>query len=114
LAMPRKIYTPKRLGHDYSDAEKYGEIFVVYDKHQSPFQIRTAREIAEDFLKQHPPNDGDLLLVSGPATLNIVLANCILTRIRRLGMLIFHARDRIYIEREYYSECDTTTGQAGS
>ncbi len=112
MATTRKIYTPKKLGHDYSDAERKGEIFVVFDKTQSPFQMRGARELAMEFLEQHPPSEGDMLLISGPTSLNMVLQNCLLTKLRRLSLLIFHARDRIYIEREVFSECpDTTTGR---
>lgn len=97
------IYVTKKQGHDFSDAEQYGNLKIVFPSDRSPFQLRAASSEVDEFLKEHPPKEGDYILVSGPATLNMVLSDALLERIGRLKVLIFHARDRIYIERELVS-----------
>ncbi len=103
--MDRKpiVYVTKKLGHDFSDAEKFGDLLVVFPSDRSPFQLRAASDDVDRFLESYPPQEGDFILTSGPATLNMVLSEALLERIGRLNILIFHARDRIYIERELVS-----------
>ncbi len=105
MAMARKpnVYVTKKLGHDFSDAKKYGELCVVFPSDRSPFQLRAASAEADQFMESNPPEEGDFILTSGPATLNMILSDALLERIGRLKVLIFHARDRIYIERELVS-----------
>ena len=105
MAMARKpnVYVTKKLGHDFSDAEQYGNLHVVFPPDLSPFRLRIASEITDQFLEENPPQEGDFILTSGPATLNMVLSDALLERIGQLEILVFHARDRIYIQRELVS-----------
>jgi len=95
-----KVWIPKKAGHDYTKAVKFGQIEVILDEEVSPFnidrldeRIKTAFEMA---------SADDYIIPAGPPILNMLMVkNWPFTHMK---LLLFHARVRDYVYRELYLE----------
>ena len=99
--MKTKVFVTRvNRNQNFDDAKQYGELVFVFEPHISPFQIRTASDIVEELLAENPPSKDDMVLICGPATLSFILIDALLARFGTVTMLVFHARDRVYVKRE--------------
>jgi hypothetical protein len=92
-----KIYVVNQGAHNYETAKKYGELIPVTEAHFPIFKITLLTETLRQKLKNF--DDDDLLLLSGPAWLNIVAATMLLTKFDSVKFLVFDAKQQSYIMR---------------
>lgn len=92
----KKVYIVNNSGHDFSDAEKYGEFVVMttgdIPKYHCSETFRKFLDVMRD------SNELDLILQSGPATVNIIACCIFVAKHKRLNLLLFTGTK--YIVRE--------------
>lgn len=92
-----KVYIVNKSGHDFSDAERFGELVYLSEGSVNPFLVsRIYREFSE-ILKDSQPQD--CLVISGLQVMNAI-ASAILARVHgRVNWLQWHPRDGKYRKR---------------
>jgi hypothetical protein len=94
-----KVYVPKKLGHDISDLEQYGEIVIIFDDDFSPFSVDLARDIITKAFK-NSTSDSYLVMIGSSVFCSLMTAIWTAMFDDPLRLLIFHAKHRKYIMRE--------------
>lgn len=94
------VWVAKRAGHKLDGAALYGEVVEVFEESFSPFQLNLGAVKLKEALDARPPSSGDYMLFSGPNSLNCLLFRALLKELKVLKLLIYHARERKYVERE--------------
>ena len=95
-----KVYIVNRSIHDYSAAEKYGELVFLSEENMSKFSTSKAYRQFWEVLKNS--NSTDYLLISGLPMLGIVASFILTKKHGRLNLLLFNPSDggeKNYIER---------------
>jgi hypothetical protein len=100
----KRIWIPKVAHHDLTSADKFGERCVVFEEQFSPFMVEAAQNVIRKQFLKTPPMSGDYLLFSGSAVLSALLLQALLSRVGMLTLLIFHARERVYVERNIFAD----------
>lgn len=94
--MTRKVFIPNKGGHDYSDAERFGELIFVTEGTQNRF---ATAGIYRAFIDAMVDSDKmDYFLPSSMNIFNAIGAAVFARKHGRLNFLLF--RDGGYIERE--------------
>lgn len=82
-----KVYVPNQSFHDFSDAERYGELVFLTQGTINRMKINNVfRQVAT---LMADADAGDYLLVSGPTTVNMVAASLLAYRFGRLNLLLY-------------------------
>lgn len=93
--MPRKVYIVNKSHHDFSPAEKYGELVFMSEGPLSRYAINDmARRFAPHIETSDP---SDCILLSSLNSMNVVAAALFAARHKRLNLLIY--RNGRYVER---------------
>ena len=95
-----KVYIVNRSIHDYSAAEKFGELVFLSEENMPKFSTSKAYRQFWEVLKDSKPTDH--LLISGLPMLGIVAAFILTKKHGRLNLLLFNPSDGMkkdYIER---------------
>ena len=98
------VWVVKQAGHDLSPAKEYGSIEIITPHEASPFNVDYAVETIRERLKD--AKDTDYLLPSGPNIFNMLVYNEWMRKFGKVRFLLFHARVRKYILREYSMSTD--------
>jgi len=94
-----KVYIVNRSVHDYSSAERYGEIEYLSTGNLQRFSTSKAYRKFWPILSKSAPND--YLMLSGMPMLSIVAAFILVMKHKRLNLLIFNpvGNKKGYLER---------------
>lgn len=91
------VFILNNIGHDYSEAEKYGELRTATAGNLPIFyttqMINILKNGLEDFDKE------DFLLLSGPAVVGAMATQLILSRFDSVKVLIYDAKNQSYVAR---------------
>lgn len=91
-----KVFIPNKGSHNYSDAERYGEIVYVTKGEQNRYAIGTMVRSWVKVLRSSSPED--YILLSSLTNLCCIGAALFVLRHSRLNLLLF--RNDRYIERK--------------
>ena len=93
----RKVFIPNKSGHNFSDAERFGELIYVtegnVDRFNTSYMYRAFAEVFEG-----KSSKDDYLLVSSMNVLNCIAAACFARKHGTLNLLLFSRGE--YVERE--------------
>lgn len=85
-----KIFVANRSYHDYSDAERFGELVYLTDGSLRSYSVSQMYRIAEEHLTNSEPDD--VILISGLSAFNAVLSAFFGKLHGRLNILIYKNR----------------------
>lgn len=96
----RKVFIVDEAGHNFSGAEKFGELIILNSGSCAVFAVdrmtRTFNDRMEEFR-----GDRDYILLTGNLILNVIAMGIAMMKGGgRVKMLLFDARRKVYIERE--------------
>ena len=92
-----KVFVPNKSFHDFSDANRFGELVYLTEGTQDRFKINDLyRRIAGKLEKAGP---GDYLLISGPSTVNAITASILAYKFGRINFLVYDGAMARYISR---------------
>lgn len=92
----RKVFILSDGGHDYSDAERYGEVVVCTTGVLPKNDINRLFRELENVLDESTPKD--LILLTGPASLCAVASAMMASMHGEVHYLVFH--DGQYFEKD--------------
>jgi len=85
--MPSKVFIPNKGSHDYSEAERYGELIFVSDGIQNRFSVDQMCRTWKDFLSTSTKKD--YLLVTSLTILNCIGCAVFVAKHGVLNLLLF-------------------------
>jgi len=92
-----KVYITNKSGHDFSPAEKFGDIIFLSEGRINQYQVaRVYREYA-DILKDSSPED--YILITGLSLMSSVASAIMARKHGRVNWLQFHAQTKDYKSR---------------
>ena len=94
--MSRKVFIISNGGHDYSDAERYGEIIFCTDEVIRKDDVAQMYRVLSEALDQAEADD--LLLISSLTSLCTVAAAILAARFGELHLLLY--KDGEYVKRD--------------
>jgi hypothetical protein len=120
-----KVYIVNSAGHDFSKAEKYGELIPVVKGHMNVFRPDRGLFTIDEGLKSFTKDD--YLLLSGNTFGNVIAALCVAGRFSKIKMLVYDAKNNDYlchvldmfngdykfVRGEEYEKFQPNTGQLG-
>lgn len=105
-----KVYVVNKGGHDYSAAEKYGELIFCTEGPLSKYDVgQMYRELREAMALSSPD---DYILLTSLTTLCSVAAALFAAKHGRVNFLIF--RDDTYVERKIIIDGGSNVAKASS
>lgn len=108
--MEPKVYIVNSAGHDYSKAERFGELVVLSEGSLPVFAVDRIRVLYEEGLESFDW-ERDYLLFSGNLIPNVIALGVAIVKseMLRINVLIFDAKKRSYVERQLdFSRIRTT------
>ena len=93
-----KVYVMNKSGHDFSDAEKHGELVYLTEGKHNIFSTGAMIQDLKNKLRDFKPSE-DFLLMSGSPFVAASAMSIILTKIRSVNVLLFDAKNRVYVPR---------------
>ena len=94
----RVVYIPNKAYHDYSDAERYGELRFLTEGVVNRFDIEKLAKAVKEGLAD--AQEDDYLMISSLAVLNAIGAAFFAHRFARVNFLLF--KEGRYVERILY------------
>lgn len=91
-----KVFIINRSAHDFSDAERFGEIVYLSEGVYDPYSVAHMYRVFEEKLKDSTPED--YIVPTGLSIMQTVACSMFAVKHKRLNLLMF--RDGKYIERE--------------
>lgn len=91
------VYILNNMTHDYSKAEKFGELVNVTEGKVPIFRTETMLNILNEALKDFTQDD--FLLISGPAIVCMMAYHMLKSRLKSIRVLVFDAKEQDYIIR---------------
>jgi hypothetical protein len=92
-----RVYVPNRSFHDFSDANRFGELVYLTEGTQDRFKINDLYRRIGTKLEQAGP--GDYLLISGPSTVNAIAASILAYKFGRINYLVYDGATARYVSR---------------
>lgn len=96
--MQTKVYIPNNSGHDFSDAEKYGDLVFITQGMIDRFKINTMFRATVEALNDSKPTD--YIMVTGLTQINVIIASVFTQMHGRLNLLIYDVKKERYIPRK--------------
>ena len=96
--MQSKVFIPNNSGHDFSDAEKYGELIFITQGMIDRFKVNTMFRMTVDALSDSQPTD--YIMVTGLTQINVIIASVFTQMHGRLNLLIYDVKKEKYIPRK--------------
>lgn len=95
----RKVFIPNKSIHDFSEAEKYGELVYLSNGNMPRYKTSRIYRLFTDILDTASPDD--FVLVSGLTILNIIATLIMQAKFGYVNLLLFKSTDNgnHYIER---------------
>lgn len=92
----RRVYIPNKSHHDFSGAERFGELVFLTEGIVRRLNVNQLyRECYEKMKDAHAE---DYILVSSLSVLNLIVGSIMAHKFGRVNMLLFHHGD--YVPRE--------------
>jgi hypothetical protein len=92
-----KVYIINKSGHDYSKAEKYGEIVYLSEGKVNPMQVtKLYREFSEALANS---DKDDYLLITGLPIMSCIASSIMAHKHGYVNWLIWHPVRKDYVER---------------
>lgn len=95
--MKNKIYVINRASHDYSGAERWGELVYLSDGSVNRYATNKIYRIFEDVLSESSPND--YILLTGLTVMSSIATAIFAHKHSQLNLLIFRPNTHTYAER---------------
>jgi hypothetical protein len=93
-----RVYIPNRSYHDFKGATKYGElVFLTEGRLPNRYQLNDLALMCSQ--KMQGAGQDDMLLVSGPTTLNCIAAALLAHKFGRINFLIYDQKTDKYTQR---------------
>lgn len=112
MATSKTVYVINKSSHDYSEAERFGELIFLSKGRRNKLAVASMYREFEESLKHSEPTD--YILTSGLTIMNIIACAIFALKHKRLNLLIFHVDERnkdgyykmrtINFEEERYEE----------
>ena len=109
--MSRKVFVVNKSAHDYSDAERFGELIYLSNGPMDRYGINAIHRKFEYTLRESL--EVDYILICGLTVMNIVACSIFSSLHGRLNLLLFKSGK--YIERNLIigkEPCNATTSPA--
>ena len=94
--MTQYVYITNRSAHDYSDAERFGEVHYVTERRVDRFNVTDMVRYAEEAFLESTEND--YILLTSLTILCSICCSVFVAKHGRLNLLLF--KDGRYIERK--------------
>lgn len=101
-----KVYVLNQSGHDFSDAERFGECIFVTKGTISPFNVNNMYRIFMDAFEDAEASD--YILITSLTILGCVACSLFAHKFSRLNLLLF--KDGKYVERRLVFETSAISG----
>jgi len=99
----RRVVPCIEFGKDSSAQATHGTVQPpIFSRSQSPFKVGEVRAAADEAVRQYTRED--LLVMEGPPILCWAALNAWLKAHGTAIVLLYHSRERSYIEREVFSK----------
>ncbi len=95
--MKNKVYVINRASHDYSGAERYGELVYLSDGPINRYATNKIYRMLSDVLKDSSP--GDYILLTGLTIMTSIACSIFSVMHGRLNLLLFRPASYTYAER---------------
>lgn len=93
----RKVLVINRSCHDFSKAERFGELIYLTKGNLNRYNISSMYRQFESEIKKS--NENDLILLSGMTIMSTIASAMFAARHQRLNLLIWKSDKQDYIER---------------
>lgn len=93
-----KVFVINQSGHDFSKAEKYGELVFLSEGKINPFKVNNMYRQFSSKMDNCQPDD--YILVTGLSQLCMIAAGIQVHKHGKVNMLIYSSRDDDYVPRE--------------
>ena len=100
----RKVYIVNRGMHDYSGAEEFGEIIYMTEGVQNRTAMANMVRMFRPIIRKS--NKMDYIVISSLSTMVAVACVLFVIKHRRLNVLLFDAKESIYLVRELLFDDD--------
>jgi len=97
MSRETKVYVINRSGHDYSYAEKFGQLVYLSKGSMDKYKVSKIARLFAERLADSQPND--YILVTGLTVMSMIAAAMFAHKHGRLNLLI-HRPDNTYVARE--------------
>jgi hypothetical protein len=94
-----KVFIANKSYHDYSYAERFGELVFLSNRNVNPIDTSSMVRLVDEFLSDSSPNDK--ILITGLTIFNSILASYFVHKHNRLNLLIFKRNTRKGGKGEY-------------
>lgn len=91
-----KVWIVGDAGHDYSEAQKFGDLEFIFKQRAYPFG---RVDVLEKEFNLRDIRENDYLLLSGPLINNAVAAALWLKQHGYVNLLLFNAKREVYVEK---------------
>jgi len=85
----RRVFIVNDSGHDFSAAERYGDLVTMSEGPLDKFNLTAMRRVFDQFLQASNP--GDFILHSGPGVMNALACSIFASLHGRLNLLLYRA-----------------------
>lgn len=92
-----KVFVPNRSGHDFTSAERYGELVYLTEGSVNRFQVANIMRDCQEAMKDAAA--GDFILISSLSVINSVACALFAYKFGRLNLLQFDNRKGITLSR---------------
>lgn len=93
--MKSKVFIANKSAHDFSDAERFGELVFVTGGKLNRFNVNDMHRQTAEAMKDSSPRDH--IVLCSLNTLNSIICSVFATKHKRLNLLLF--KQGKYIER---------------
>ena len=91
------VWIVKAAGHSFHEAQKYGDLKLIFDESDNSFNVDELCVTAHRQLRDYKPDD--YLLLSGSLLLNCLAFTEVAKSQHRVNVLVYHAKLQVYMER---------------
>jgi len=94
-----KVYILNRSGHDFSSAEKFGELKFVNEGHYNIFNIGAVVTLLRNNLISPFKVEEDFLVMSGSPMVAAIAFSLLIPMKGSVNVLLFDAKQKVYTNR---------------
>lgn len=95
------VFVPRRVDHNYSDAERFGKISEVFGPSVNVMDFRDQHRVMETDILPISSED-DYVLPSGPTVMNLSVIVPLMRKHGFVNLLMWNSRRRCYVHRRFF------------
>ena len=99
-----KVYVINRSAHDYSGAERWGDIAFLSEGPVNRYATNKIYRMSKEVLAKSNPDD--YILLTGLTVMAVIASAIFAVRHKRLNLLIFRPNSHSYVERRMVLDDD--------